>query len=288
MRRSKFWIILSILIGGFLLLPKDILDIDLLNQDTLISNKVDLPFLGTGPEYTNEEAYDLIYDAFMNLDDEIKLSGEMESDEIFNIRDQVIEDHPEIFYLDYENSKYWSNGLLEFKYIDSKENIIEKRNKIETKSNYIISKITNPDMSEFEMELAIHDFLVLNTKYDVENYEKGTIPTSSYNVDGILLKGVGVCEGYAQTFKMLLEKVGIESILVSEPRINHAWNIVKIDGEYFHVDVTWNDPVPDRQGRVLHTYFNTSDRKMLQGKHVWDQAKYPSCTSERYSYIWGS
>ena len=82
--------------------------------------------------------------------------------------------------------------------------------------------------------------------------------------------------------------MGIKSLVVSEPKINHAWNMVKIDGEYYHVDVTWNDPVPDRQGRVLHTYFNTSDRKMLQGKHVWDQSKYPACTSEKYSYIWGS
>lgn len=287
MRLSKFWIFLSLLIGGILFFPKDILDTGLINEATLISNKVDLPFLETGPEYTNDEAYDLIYKAFMDLEDEIKLSSKLESDEVFNIRDQVIGDHPEIFYLDYEESKYWSNGVLEFKYIDSKENIIEKRKRIETKSNYIISKIIKPEMSEFEKELAIHDFLVLNTRYDVENYERGNIPTASYNVDGILLKGVGVCEGYAQTFKMLLEKVGIESIIVSEPRINHAWNMVKIDGEYYHVDVTWDDPVPDRQGRVLHTYFNTSDRKMLQGKHVWDQQKYPNCTSEKYSYIWG-
>ena len=287
MRRSKFWIFLSLIIGGILFLPKNILDINLLDKAEFISSKVDLPFLGTGPEYSDEETYDMIYDAFMNLDDEIRLSSKAESDEVFNIRDKVIEDHPEIFYLDYEESKYWTNGVLEFKYIDSKENITEKRKEIEKKSNYIISKIINPDMSEFEKELAIHDFLVLNTRYDVENYEKGTIPTSSYNVDGILLKGVGVCEGYAQTFKMLLEKVGIESIIVSEPRINHAWNMVKIDGKYYHVDVTWDDPVPDKQGRVLHTYFNTSDRKMLQGKHVWDQTKYPKCVSEDYSYIWG-
>ncbi len=307
MRLSKFWIFLLILLGGSLLLPEDILDIDSINkdtsisnekdlisseddfisnEDTLIANEVDSSSLRIGPEYKDEEEYDLIYNAFMNLDDEIKLSSEMESDEVFKIREQVIEDHPEIFYLDYENSKYWSDGVLEFKYIDSKENIIEKRNKIEIKSNYIINKIIEPDMSEFEKELAIHDFLLLNTKYDVENHENGIIPTSSYNVDGVLLKGIGVCEGYAQTFKMLLEKVGIESIIVTEPRINHAWNIVKIDGQNFHVDLTWNDPVPDREGRALHTYFNVSDRKMLQGKHIWDQEKYPSCTSEKYSYMW--
>lgn len=283
MRRSKFWIFALILLSGFLLLPKEILNLDISSF-----NEIDIPFLGGSPEYTNEEAYDLIYEALMDLSDEIKLSTNLTSDEVFDIRDKVIEDHPEVFYLDYENSKYWTNGKLEFSYIDTEENIREKRQKIESKSNYIISKIIKPEMSEFEKELAIHDFLVLNTKYDLKNYENDTIPVSSYNVDGILLKGVGVCEGYAQTFKYLLDKVGIKSIVVSEPRINHAWNMVKIDGEYYHVDVTWDDPVPDRQGRVLHTYFNTSDRKMLQGKHIWDQNKYPACTSEKYSYMWGS
>ena len=283
MRRSRFWIFILVILSGFLILPKEILNLDISSF-----NQIDIPLLGGAPEYTNEETYDLIYQALEDLSDEIKLSPNLTSDEVFDIRDRVIEDHPEVFYLDYENSKYWTNGKLEFSYVDTKENIKEKRQKIESKSNYIISKIIKPEMSDFEKELAIHDFIVLNTKYDLQNYENDTIPVSSYNVDGILLKGIGVCEGYAQTFKYLLDKVDIKSIVVSEPRINHAWNMVKLDGEYYHVDVTWNDPVPDRQGRVLHTYFNTSDRKMLQGKHIWNQNKYPACTSEKYSYIWGS
>lgn len=287
MKRGCFFTFLLFIIAGLMLLPENLLDKSLIEENIEKISKTDIPFLNQTPEYSQEETYDLIKNALVNLDDEVKLSTNLTSDEIFDIRDRVISDNPEIFYLDYENSKYWSNGVLECKYIDSKENIIEKKQKIESKTNYIISKIIKPEMNEFEKELAIHDFIVLNTRYDVKNYENNTIPMSSYNIDGVLLNGVAVCEGYAKAFQMLLNKVGIESIIVSEPRINHAWNIVKIDGEYYHVDVTWNDPIPDRQGRVLHTFFNVSDRKMLQGKHIWDQEKYPACTSEKYSYIWG-
>lgn len=287
MKRGCFFTFLLFIISGIMFLPEDLLDKSIIEENIEKISKTDIPFLNQSPEYTHEETYDLIKSALINLDDEVKLSTNLTSDEIFDIRDRVISDNPEIFYLDYENSKYWSNGVLDCRYIDSKENIMEKKQKIESKANYIISKIIKPEMNEFEKELAIHDFLVLNTRYDVKNYENNTIPTSSYNIDGVLLNGVAVCEGYAQTFKMLLEKVGIESIVVSEPRINHAWNMVKIDGEYYHVDVTWNDPIPDRQGRVLHTFFNVSDRRMLQGKHIWDQEKYPACTSEKYSYMWG-
>lgn len=283
MPRSKFWIFLLFIISGLLFLPKTIL-----NGDMLQLSSINIPFLGITPNYTNEEAYDLIYDAMLDLRDEVKLSTNLTSDEIFDIRDRVIADHPEFFYLDYENSKYWSNGKLDFRYIDSKENIMTKSQRIESKSSYILAKIIKPGMTELEKELAIHDFIVLNTKYDEKNLEKNTLPPSAYNVDGIILDGLGVCEGYAQTFKMLLNKVGIEAIVVSSPEINHAWNIVKIDGEYYHVDATWDDPVPDVSGRVLHTFFNVSDRKMLQGKHEWDQGKYPACTSEKYSYMWGS
>lgn len=276
-RLSVFLLVITMIIAGLLYIPDYLLDI----ESDLLSG-IDIPLLGLQRKYTDEEAYNIILDALIDLEDQVKLSSNLTSDQVFDIRDRVIQDHPEIFYLDYEETTYWLNGKLELGYIDSKEKIIEKRQKIELKSNYILSKIIEPEMTEYQKELAIHDYIVLNTRYDNENYEKNTIPISSYNVDGVLLEGVGVCEGYALTFKMLLEKVGIESVVVLAPQINHAWNIVKIDGEHYHVDVTWNDPVLDRQGRVLYTYFNLSDRKMLQGQHRWDQNKYPACTSEKY------
>lgn len=289
MRISKFWIFLSIIIAALWFLPEHILDKNIALIDTPISDTITEPLsepLIETPKYKGGDPHELIYNALKDLKSEVYMPTKLSSDEIFDIRNEVLEDNPEFFYLDYSNSRYWSNGKLEFNYIGTKENIKAMSSEVEIKADMIISKIIKPGMSEAKKELAIHDYIVANTRYDVKNYENDTIPRSSHNVDGVLLDGVAVCEGYAKTFKLLLERVGIESIVVVGPKINHAWNIVKIDGEYYHVDVTWDDPVPDVEGRILHTYFNVPDKRMIKGKHVWDQSKYPACTSDKYLFMW--
>lgn len=286
MKHSKFWIFLLIITAALWALPEQILDKNLASINAPPPETVSEPIF-EAPRYKGAEPQELIYTALKDLKSEVYMPANLTSDDIFDIRNEVLEDNPEFFYLDYSNSRYWSNGKLEFNYIDTKENIEKKREAIESKADAIINKIIKPGMSEAKKELAIHDYIVANTKYDVENYENNTTSRASHNIDGVLLDGTAVCEGYAKTFKLLLERVGIESMIVVGPKINHAWNIVKIDGEYYHVDVTWNDPVPDVEGRVLHTYFNVPDKRMVKGKHVWDQSMYPTCTSDKYSFMWG-
>ena len=235
---------------------------------------------------SEKEVYDLIYDTFMNLDSELDLSKySMDADKVFALRDKVMYDYPEIFYLDYSESRYWSNGRLEFGYTDTKENIREKRNQLDSKVEDILSDLIKPGMTEFQKEIAIHDYIVLNTRYDEDNYNNNTIPKESYTSYGTLMNGVAVCQGYAETFKMLLRKVGIDSIIVSSPEMDHAWNIVNIDGEDYHVDVTWNDPVPDREGRTRYKYLNATDSQMAKD-HSWNYSDYPSVTDSKYSYLW--
>lgn len=140
-------------------------------------------------------------------------------------------------------------------------------------------------MSEFEKERAIHDYIVLNTRYDKENYDNNTVPEDSHNVYGVLIKGVGVCQGYSESMKLLLNRIDIDCIVVSAPEMNHAWNIVTIDGEKYHVDVTWNDPILDRKKYVSYRYLNVPDERMKE-THTWNYSRYPSCTSDIYSFLW--
>ena len=282
MKTSKFLIFISVIVAAVWSLPEQMLDKEMLYQK-ILDKKIDIvsapvpistsKAIAETPKYKDGDPHKLIYDALKNLKSQVYLPTSLTSDEIFDIRSKVLEDNPEFFYLDYSNSRYWSNGKLEFNYINTKENIMAQSAEIDAMADAIIAKIIKPGMSEAKKELVIHNYIVNN------------INRASHNVDGILLDGVGVCEGYAKTFKLLLGKAGIESMIVVAPEINHAWNIVKIDGEYYHVDVTWDDPVPDVEGRVLHTFFNVSDKKMKEGKHVWDQSKYPACTSDRYLFM---
>ncbi|AEE97594.1 cell wall-binding repeat-containing protein [Mahella australiensis] len=151
------------------------------------------------------------------------------------------------------------------------------------KAKDIVSSIVKPGMSDLQKEKAIHDYVVNNTKYDKENYDNNTIPQESYDAYGALVKNTAVCQGYAEATSLLLNMAGIENIIVSGDANNgitmggHAWNIVKIDGKYYHLDTTWDDPVTSDGHNVLtYNYFNLSDSEIGKN-HFWEKSQYPAC-----------
>lgn len=227
----------------------------------------------------SSDIYNSIYKSLINLEDSVDLSkyGTPKSSEVFDIRKKVLDDHPEIFYFTHENSFYWSNGKLEFKYIDSKESIKKMICELDKKVNHVLSTYISNSMSEIEKVIAIHDYLVLNTEYKISN-------DHDFDVYGVLVKGRGVCQGYTTSMKLLLNKVGIDSTYVASPAMNHIWNIVNIDGENYQLDATWDDPVPNREGVVRYSYLALSDSEM--GKdHTWDKSSVPKCDSDKYKYM---
>ena len=131
--------------------------------------------------------------------------------------------------------------------------------------------------SEYARALWLHDWLTLNANYDYS--------LTKFYPSGVLLDGTGVCQSYALAYDMLLKAVGMESVYVTGTAGggSHAWNIVKIDGEWYHIDCTWDDP--GEGGLEGHDYFCLSDEKMAQD-HLWtsDAEKYPPCPSDEISY----
>lgn len=119
-----------------------------------------------------------------------------------------------------------------------------------------------PGMKPYEKALAVHDYLVLNCKYDDENYMANTIPKVSFTAYGALVNGTAVCEGYSYAFRYIMYKLGIPCLLVTSGEMDHMWNIVQLDGKWYHVDATWDDPTPDRIGKAGHMYFLLSDSKI--------------------------
>jgi len=116
------------------------------------------------------------------------------------------------------------------------------------------------DDMETDMEKikAVHDYLVLNTAYDEQHLanDEAGIPNENedcHYVEGTLLNGLAVCSGYASTFRLFMELQGIHCDYITNA--THGWNAVELDGKWYFVDVTWDDPVPDVEGRVLYTYF---------------------------------
>jgi len=139
----------------------------------------------------------------------------------------------------------------------------------------IIEKIPKND-SVFDKELQIHDYLVGRIEYD-DAAAKG-----SFGVYGALIGGKAVCSGYAKSFKMLMNMLGVDCLIVTGTAGDqaHAWNLINIKDEWYQVDVTWDDP---DEYSITHKYFNVTDKIMSQ-EHVWNKKNYRAAESTKYNY----
>ncbi|WP_100403609.1 transglutaminase domain-containing protein [Bacillus sp. FJAT-42315] len=224
-----------------------------------------------------DSLYSAIYQALIHIEPEVNVSRfTTDSEEGWNALQEVLKDHPEIYYFSFEGSLFWSDGRFELKYRFPKSKIVQMNKELEQKAAEIIANNIRADMSDFDKVKAIHDYIVLNTAYDYENYQKNTIPEASYDIYGLLINGVAVCEGYTESMIYLLNKIGIDSLYVTGVGggENHAWNKVKINGAWYNVDATWNDPVPNQKGYIGDGYFLISDRQLAKD-HSWDDSKLP-------------
>ena len=142
----------------------------------------------------------------------------------------------------------------------------------------IVSSITQVGMDDHEKVKAIHDYVVKHISYDT-SYK-------AYTAYEALVNRSAVCQGYALLTYQLLKEAGIENHFVvgtgdGQP---HAWNLVKIENKWYHLDTTFDDPVPDEQGRVTYSYFNLSDEQIARN-HEWNRGDYPQAATNYYSTL---
>lgn len=127
--------------------------------------------------------------------------------------------------------------------------------------------------SDFEIALYLHDYLCLHFAYDT-SYQ-------IYDMYGFLTKGTGVCQAYTLTYAALLARYGIASDVAVSQQMNHIWNVITLGGQGYHVDVTWDDPIPNRDGLALHQNFLRSDAGIAgTGHYAW--VSDITCTSDAY------
>lgn len=146
----------------------------------------------------------------------------------------------------------------------------------------ILEEIIRPNMSDYDKELAIHDYLVANCEYGYEDYSKA----DSFRSYGALLHGKAVCNGYAEAMALLLSCADVENAIMTGSAGGdlHAWNRVKIDGKWYQLDATWDDPVPDRGDYVGHMYFNVTD-DIMDDTHIWNHDDFEICDSMEMNYF---
>lgn len=177
-----------------------------------------------------------------------------------------------------------NNTILVLGYQYTPEEAAEKREqdiKEQAVVDAAIAFCVTDGMSDYEIAKALHDYLALNNEYDMRLYS-GNVPAISYTAYGALVNRTSVCAGYALAYERLMDQVGIPCEYVTGMTTNgyHAWNIIQIDGEWYHVDVTWDDPTPDREGYVRYKYFLKSDKAMSRDHISWEASH--ACTSTKY------
>lgn len=142
-------------------------------------------------------------------------------------------------------------------------------------------------MSDLEKALAIHDYIVMDCEYDYRNYLDSSMPDNDFSMLGPIYEKTAVCQGYALAFQYYMNVLGIPCETISGG--NHMWNLIEINGEWYHLDCTWDDPVWDMTGRVRHTYFLGSDTLFAGtetgSSHQWNADSFRACTDTTYDVL---
>lgn len=191
----------------------------------------------------------------------------------------ALENHPEILWVgsSYSYSSY-SKTLIPSYTMDASQ-ISEIKAAIEREYKNITSAIT-ADMTDEEKILCVNDYMCLHYEYDTTLKAEHT-----HDLLGVMLNKTGVCDSYSKAFLFVMRRLGIECKRAISDSMNHAWNYVKIGDEWYHVDVTWNDPIKDKMGRAGHDHLLLSDdaiSQMPNPHYGWDDIGI-TCSSEKYA-----
>ena len=209
-----------------------------------------------------KDSYITLYYSALDFDESCKV--DISENDLSLVIDSIMYDNSEIFWLSGNCTYYVNDGyievLQEYRYTEDEAKQISDR--LEDKIENIISEMPEYK-TDFEKELYLHDYVCDNTIYD-----ETTLETTGHTAHSSLIDGRTVCEGYARAMQMLLDEVGIENHLIigeTDDDSNddlHMWNVVKIDGYYYHLDPTWNDGAfTDAQG---YFYFNVPDTYIMR------------------------
>lgn len=249
--------------------------------------------------------YDSLNEGFYQMRQKISMRGMTEA-QMKRLMEHYRADNPQVFWFNGEY-EYNHNVLtqkinsiyIDYSYTDlntgktvpyTRELIQEMEVKLQTEVGIILSGIT-AEMDDYQKVKYLHDYLATHVTYDNSGNFR-------HNLYGALVEKRAVCDGYAFAFQYLLSLVGIDSRVVygSADGVGHAWNAVKMDGEYYHVDVTW-DSTADQEEPVTYSYFGVTDSFIQQNRELYspyegtpeaENSKYlpiPQCTAVTNNYF---
>lgn len=213
---------------------------------------------------SEKKTYEKLYYHASNLNGDFCIIEDCDNHDVFL---KFCFDYPEFYWLDGFNTTIRTLNKMFFLNCDiSKEEYVSTYNQIIQKADSIVSNVDG--LSDYEKVKYIYDYVINNVEY----------ANASHNQDATsaLLNGESVCAGYSEMFQLLCNRASIECLSVigktnPDRGIYHEWNCVKVDGNYYWVDVTWDD------GHKTYKYFLKSDEDFFKTHTLIFDYGYPVC-----------
>ena len=166
-------------------------------------------------------------------------------------------------------SKRGTEDVVDITYITTKE----QEDYVNSQLKNILENIIAPNMNESDIVKAINDYIVKRYTYDRSIKED--------NAYYSLITGSAMCQGYSMTAYKMFEMAGLECRIVigTLNGEGHAWNLVKVDGNWYHIDITNNDDI------IRDSYLLVSDESLSENGFDWDRSKYPVVYSNYYNTL---
>lgn len=214
-----------------------------------------------------DEAMGKIDELKIKVDELSEIADEQEFGENYNY-----EDIHEI----YDNTNVieaYKTGDLS-KLNDEDKYVLEQASKV-------IKKIIKDNMTDYEKEKAVYDYMYKTAQFDESSLSAIYLSEKNAHTPyGFFHDKYTICVGNATTFKLFMDMIGIENKLIhSTENGEHAWNVVKIDGDWYHVDITFDGGTE----KPTYAFFNVTDEAKTD-EYSWDKSEIPECTATKYSY----
>ena len=245
-----------------------------------------------------KNVYSLIFEELYKGSRKFECPVKTNAEELSLAIDAVLNDHPDLFWLDnkYSYSYDPEDGSVKeitfefYDFADTPDKLHKAKVALEEVADSVTSQV-RLKTTMVERELFIHDYICQNTVYD----EAAPYNQSAYSC---LVMHRSVCAGYARAFQYLMQKAGFTCYYVagrteglngqvingSNESGSHSWNMVLLDGEYYNVDCLWDDTASDTYGSAIYPFFNLTDEAFRYHTRISMAVGLPKCNGTKYKY----
>lgn len=220
----------------------------------------------------------------------IHIEGKIDPDDVDSFTSLTSFEYPELFWIAGYNMSYNDyEADIELDIIEglSIDEIVEMSNELDREAEIIVEAARQLD-SDYEKALYVHDAIIEACEYDSENVGNNETAHLWGTAYGALVQHKAICQGYAEAYKLIMDKLGIECGICGGMASNesHAWNYVKLDGEYYWADLTWDDPILNGEsGFLTHVYFMFDDELLYKDRTIDEYVGLlPECRSMDMNY----